>query len=364
MKYKFVHLMINSHVRFSLKNLIGDNEGHKIFIVENGNFMDIHGNEVTEENFYSYLQESEVVFAHFLNGEIARIINKHAASKKIVWFSWGADIYNLGKFRDNFLQEKTKKLFYKMGLSSFQVFKNILKTFLGKFIDYLPPNRTVLKTIAKTDIIVPVILADYENLKNKYNIAAEVFQVNYINNVFFKKPSLDRSKSKKNILLGNSASFTNNHIEAIDLLSQYEFLETKIYIPLSYGRLKYGNYITKYAVEKLGNNASILKNRLPFEDYLKLYASCKSVVMNHCRQQAMGNIFLALWFETTLYLNPNADHYQDLIDKGFKLMKISNFNPNVELDKKDKEQNKELLIKWYGPTYLQDRFNKLLKKLR
>lgn len=364
MKTKFIHLIINSYVRYSLNNLIGDNKGHKIFIVDKSGYKDINEEVVPDEIFKSYLQESEVIFAHFLNGKIARIINTQPKSKKVIWFSWGADIYNLGRFRDDFLQEKTKKLFYKMGLSSFQVFKNILKRFLGKFIDYLPPNRTVLKAIARTDIIVPVILADYENLKSKYDIDTEVFQINYINNVFFKQPTLDNSKTRKNILLGNSASFTNNHIEAIDLLSDFDLADTQVFIPLSYGKPKYANYVQKYAINKLGDNARILRDRLPFDDYMALYASCKSVIMNHCRQQAMGNIMLAFWFETTLYLNPNATHYQELVKKGFNVLNVSDYTPNLELSIEERQENKKLLIRWYGPKHSQNRFNLLLEHLK
>lgn len=364
MGYKFIHLTINSPVRFSLKNLIGDNQSHKILIVENNTYKDINEEEILEDLFNSYIQEAQVIFVHFLNGNIARIINNISAHKKIIWFCWGGDAYNLGKFNGLFLQPKTKKVIYKIGFKSLEGFKIILKNILGKYIDCLPPNRSVIKAIQKVNIIVPVVPGDYENLKNKYEVKADVFNVNYINSVFFKQPELDESKARKNILLGNSASFTNNHVEAIDLLSGFDLADAQVFIPLSYGRPKYANYVQKYALNKLGDNARILQDRLPFDDYMALYASCKSVIMNHCRQQAMGNIMLAFWFETTLYLNPNATHYQELVKKGFNVLNVTDYTPNLELSKEEKQENKKLLIRWYGPKHSQNRFNLLLEYIK
>lgn len=363
MQHHCVHLMIDSYVRYSLQNLIGENKGHKIFIVKKNVYFDIDKNEIPSYKVEQYLQDAEVIFAHFLNHKIAQLINNLHDSKKVVWFCWGGDLYNLGKFGNQFLQSKTKKLYYKFGFRSFDIFKNILKESLGKYIDYIPPNKEVLSAIKKANIIVPVVPGDYENLKDSYNIKAEVFNLNYINNVFFKQPKLNRSKPRRDILLGNSASFTNNHVEAIDLLSNYDLKDAKVHIPLTYGRAKYANFINKYALDKLGANANIFEERLPLDDYMDFFANCKSVIMNHCRQQAMGNIFLAFWFETSLYLNPGANHYQVLTKRGFKVLNVSDFDPETELTEEDKKQNKALLVKWYGPDYLQNRFNKLLEYL-
>lgn len=363
MKYRFIHLMINSYVRFSLKNVIGDNEGHKIFIIKDNTYTDIEGNKVSSDELDMHLQKAEVVFAHFLNGKIARLLNQLSDSKKIVWFSWGGDIYSLGKFRKGFLQPKTKRLFYKIGLTDFKIFKNILTHLLGPLVDLFPPNKTVLQAINKVDIIVPVVLADYKNLKRNYMVEAEAFQVNYASKIFKAEPSFDPSQKKTHFLLGNSASFTNNHLEAVDLLSQFNLGDSKVFIPMSYGKNAYADYVKNYAEDKLGTHARVLTERLPYDEYGQLYAKCRSVLMNHNRQQAMGNIFLAFWFENTLYLNSNADHYRDLTDKGFKILDIKNFHPDLQLTLEERKRNKELLYEWYGLPLQQKKFNQLLERL-
>ena len=52
-----------------------------------------------------------------------------------------------------------------------------------------------------------------------------------------KSPPKDE-KQIINILIGNSATETNNHIEVLDLLSKFKNEDIKIYVPLSYGDME------------------------------------------------------------------------------------------------------------------------------
>jgi hypothetical protein len=348
--------MINSYVRFSLTNLIGENEGHKIITVEKNQFFDIDKNEISKKEFEDYIANTDVVFAHFLNQHIARIVNRLEPSKKFIWFSWGADFYNLGKFGDDLLQPKTKKLFRKFGRRSFKDFKNLSRQRLGVIADYLPPNKEVIKAIRKASVIVPVVPSDYDNLVSRYPISAERFNMNYLNGMFMKPVETDINHSRNSILVGNSSSFTNNHVEIIDLLSQANVGESNIIIPLVYGNERYRDYISKYAEDSLGEKVRIITDRLPIEDYMRLYSNCHSVIMNHERQQAMGNILYAFWFKTNLYLNKNANHAKDLVSRGFNILDISDISTNKTLTDIEKNQNKELLVKWYGRDSAQQRF--------
>ncbi|MDZ7680670.1 MAG: hypothetical protein U5J63_02895 [Fodinibius sp.] len=51
--------------------------------------------------------------------------------------------------------------------------------------------------------------------------------------------------SGSNILLGNSSSATNNHLEAFELLQNLELRDRKVVTPLSYGCHKYAKAITE-----------------------------------------------------------------------------------------------------------------------
>ena len=64
--------MIRSRMRFHLRNLIGNNAGHEIFIVENG-FYDIDEKPVPENEIHNILENVNTIFIHFLDEEKARL---------------------------------------------------------------------------------------------------------------------------------------------------------------------------------------------------------------------------------------------------------------------------------------------------
>ncbi len=359
MRFKYLHLIINSNIRYNLKNLIGNSNDHKIVVVGN-DYKDIDLNGINDSVFESFVDNAKVIFVHFLNERNAKIINRLKSKKKIIWFCWGADLYYLGGFENQFLLKKTRLVRFKIGLKSYKGFKDLLKSILGRFSDYIPPNKHVLKAFNKIDLIIPVVQQDYEMLLKNYNVKAGSFNINYLNNVFFQKPEVQEGLPRKNIMLGNSASFSNNHVELIDHLSRFDLKDRKVFIPLSYGNRNYAEYVQEYAKKHLGKPATILNNYLPFEQYIQILNSCESVIMNHCRQQALGNIILALWFESNVFLNSKSGLYDHLIEKGFHILKTENYAPKTSINKAEKKENKELLLKNFGPVYSKKRFEDLL----
>lgn len=360
MKKKYVHLMIRSFVRKALRNLIDDDPNHTIIIVEKNKLFDESDTPVSTDEFKEIINSAEVVFAHFLNRDIAKLVLNHKKEIPFVWFSWGADIYDLGRFNHDFLLQKTRKLYYRYSLTTLTGFKSFIKRKLGAISDLIPPNNSVLKAAHLADFVVPIVKSDFERLKTKYPIKAELFELNYLNSLFVDPPDADIPYTRNNILVGNSASFTNNHIEVIDKLTQFDLRNSKVIMPLSYGNKKYAEYVTNYSKNALPNNIEILTERYPFSEYLKFYTGSKSVIMNHQRQQAVGNIIFALMFETSLFLNPVANHYKDFKERGFHILDINDFHPDLELTTDQKKENKYLLNKWFGKDILRSKFKTLL----
>lgn len=114
------------------------------------------------------------------------------------------------------------------------------------------------------------------------------------------------NEDSRNILLGNSSTPTNNHIEAIDRLAELDLKDRKVIVPLNYGDLKYREIVLRYGQDKLGDRFKPLIDFIPFAEYCRLISSCDVVIMNHLRQQALGNIFLALESGAKVFLNPTS----------------------------------------------------------
>jgi len=364
MDLKYLHLIRKTRIVESLKRLIHDQTGHEIIIFDEG-YNDVNGNKVSKAVLNQKLQSCDTLFVHFMDIEKARIVNGLTPEKKIVWFFWGGDGYHLGKFYNQFILPKTQKLRLKLAIDHFWNggWKDVSKIVLGPLSDYFYPNYQVLKAIRNVDYIVPIVPQDYYILTSRYNFSAELFHLNYINDVFSTHPSIDQYESGKNILLGNSAHFSNNHMEAIDKLASYELGERKVIIPLSYGDEQYAKYIKKYARQNLGENTLILDNYLPLNEYRRLIASCNIMMMNQCRQQALGNVIIALWFEKTLYLNKKSGLYEYLVGHDFNILTVNEYKVGNILNQQQLGHNKKQLYKVFGPDVQREKFRKLTTHL-
>lgn len=263
---------------------------------------------------HSLTSFNQQLVAHTLNSNI-----------KYVWIGMGYDYYDLIYPNDaDLLLSKTKKLMHEhyqfdkdnKTTSKIKVFiKNILK-------------RLIYKKVSKEDIIsrinyfAPVLENEYKMVKNsnimklkkkfpeciKWNYGVSAKLVDNIQEDF-----IDRTK--KGVLLGNSASYTNNHLEILDFLKDYKSDFSTILCPLNYGDENYGNKIENLGKQYFLENFNSLKEFIPYDNYLNLISSSPIVIMNHKRQQAGGNISAMIFKGATVFLreeNPFYQHYKNL----------------------------------------------------
>jgi dTDP-N-acetylfucosamine:lipid II N-acetylfucosaminyltransferase len=122
------------------------------------------------------------------------------------------------------------------------------------------------------------------------------------------------SMAGPDVLVGNSATASNNHVEAFELL-QERVKDGRVIAPLSYGNLDYGRQVAEIGTRLFGARFDPLTQWMPIDEYNRRTGGCGFVVMNHRRQQAVGNIGAALFKGATVFLrseNPLASFYRDL----------------------------------------------------
>lgn len=364
MNARYLHLLHNRTFHENLKRLFRDEEQHQIII--NGDSWSLpEEKKISRQAVMDHIDRCEVLFIHFLDYEKAYLVNRISNKKKIVWFFWGGDGYRLGKFTNDFLLPKTKKT--RLLLSTRYFFnggwKDLIKIITGPLYDYLPPNHEVFKALKKVDVIVPIVPRDYENLASRYNLSARMHHLNYVNDVFASNPVVTHGGYERNLLLGNSARYSNNHIEFIDKIKVQDLGDRRVIIPLGYGDDHYRSYVSTYAKKMLGDRVTILKRFLPLDEYRQIFDSCDTIVMNHCRQQALGNILMAIWFEKTVYMNTRSGLYEYLAERNFNILDIGTYEVGKTLSADQKESNKQLMKKFYNPDLQQRRFSELLTSL-
>ena len=136
-----------------------------------------------------------------------------------------------------------------------------------------------------------------------------------------------------NMLLGNSADSTNNHIEALRLIQKLDVDTGKIINPFNYGgdhRYK-ENFIKRVAQLDNVDRIEILSEFLQFNVYVETLRNCPNEIMNHIRQQAGGNIALSLAMGAKVFLNRKNLFYAFYKSKNTCIYSLNDLHGNPEL---------------------------------
>lgn len=250
------------------------------------------------------LVKGDVVIFHAIDNTSLKILEAISGRCKTIWLGWGFDYYG---FIDLDLYEKNTGHILNGQSSFFEKIKAGLFDVFGK--GKYPKN--VRELINRFDVFSPVIYEDYVMLARSF----DAFKPEFLPwNYGTLEDDLIRGFESKNIdgnnfLLGNSSAPTNNHFEIIDKLSKLNLDAEKVIVPLSYGNSECRKLVVGYASQRLGDRFLPLLDFMPIDDYVTIIQSCSNVVMNHIRQQGLGNIVISLYLGAKVYLNPKSPLY-------------------------------------------------------
>ena len=128
-----------------------------------------------------------------------------------------------------------------------------------------------------------------------------------------------RSPCAYTIQVGNSATESNQHIDALNVLSRYKDEDVRIFLPLNYGPEGYEQYAThveRHAERLFGKDRVFaLKDCIDGTDYLEMLSEVDVGVFNNNRQQAMGNISQLLLLGAKIYIRQDVsmwEHFESL----------------------------------------------------
>ncbi len=311
------------------------------------------------ENFNSNI---DVIIIHYLSDEAVKLVSDLEISKvKIVWYLYGHDAFRFTKFSGLFHKKITKKYLLNPILNGYKFsISYLLRSYFSGFFYKKWDNEFTLNFISRSiDFIIAVLPYDIEIFTDKYNTRASFFHINYLNPLLEVKPSFAKGKS---LLIGNSATHTNNHLDVFECLNKFSQLD-KIIIPLSYGSQKYGDYIGNIAIKKFGKKVNLLKNFIPFRDYQNIILSCEFMIMGHIRQQALGNIVQALFSGIKIFLYEKSAVYKFLKKNNFVVSKITPDLDFIPLTITQKKHNVKKCLQVFGKNKIKNDVTKLMKVL-
>jgi len=259
-------------------------------------------------------------------------------TKRTIWVIWGGDVY-----------------VYKNGSSS-------LRT---RFFECL---RKVV--IPKFPIIASFLKEDADTAKRIYNSEAHYSPVLYpipLDLELSRMKMKVRNHHYTNIILGNSADPSNHHIEAISSLANYYLSDIKVYCPLSYYKdSKYIDEVIAYGKKVLNDKFIPLVKFISKDEYIQFLNDMDIAIMNHDRQQALGNIIPLLYLGKKVYMRSNISTYPFFSNQGckvfdIKLLNTSSFEEFVLMPDELRIKNKSIVEQFTKLEYCSQLWLNLFK---
>lgn len=345
--------------------VISDQVSEQFKYIKSEQVSKISSTEVNNQQFLDTLKEYEFVALHMFSmhdrAKIRLVLN--APSKtKFIWLGWGGDFYHyiVGNYSSLFL-EKTRKL-WKQNNKKTRL-KNFIKTLLGHKANHL-------RAIGKVHYFAPVIPTECNLLKSVLpQLKAEFAPFSYANLEDMLRGLDQHQMEGQNILIGNSASYENNHMEVFDLLEKLDLGQRSVIAPLSYGIPDYRDAIMCRGEEKLGKNFLPLVDFIPKDEYHQMIASCSIVIMNHLRQQAMGNIITMMYLGAKIFLNPKNPVFDFFQNEGAYVFSIDIMSADQHkafepLSAEQIAQNRKILEKHWSAKVVEEKTRTLIAMAR
>ena len=254
--------------------------------------------------YRSLLNESKLydaILLHYLDAPKASFVNSASAMTKFVWMIWGGDAYGLldgYKIYDDATIGLLKKTNATIGGLRFWMIKNRLSGLKRKVF-----KSSTLKAIERVSYCTTVIPDDYRIFSERLPLRAKYVDFSYGIKDYFEERELDNVITS-HILVGNSGYPSNNHLTVLEKLATINIGDRKIIVPLSYGPTKYIQEVIKSGKKLFEDSFIPVTDYLRYGEYANLLSGCSFGIMNHYRQQGMGNIILLLWMGVKVYLRP------------------------------------------------------------
>lgn len=314
---------------------------------------------VTKNNIKAIIQSIDFsiiscIIVHYMTYDKIRFIHKVPKSVKVCWVSYGGDLYN------DFLYYKGYNLYYKNPAIFYYKHKPIkrLLTSIALPIRAKITFNYLVKRINSFSSCLYVDTFIFEQFAKKQVDKKELFfwDINSLKKICNKGFTTGNS-----IMVGHSASQTNNHLYSLKFIKNLKLNERKIYLQLGYG----GNaYYRKFVSEKFigifHNNGVINSNFIPREDYFKFLLNFNTFIFSHWRQEALSNIFFGFYYGVKIFLSNKNPIFNYFKKQGFIFFELEKMNQKIfdeELTNEQKLYNRSLMETLYS-------FDKLIRLIK
>jgi dTDP-N-acetylfucosamine:lipid II N-acetylfucosaminyltransferase len=253
----------------------------------------------------------DIIVFHGMSRIMAALYLKSAQRQKYLWLLYGAEVYNERVLGSNYIENGSAHLIKEISSTSItDIIKNIYRKIRYRSTSHIYDGVSIPDAIYNIQNIGLLIDENLESLLNNEIVNPGINKVPF---TFYPLEYIITDKNLyargNHILLGNSSSVTNNHLQAFELLGRLNLKGRKVITPLSYGSDKYAASVKRLGKKHLGKHFSPLEKFLPLHEYNKIITRCGVVIMNHYRPQAIGNIIASLYIGSKVFLNETSVYH-------------------------------------------------------
>ncbi|RUO37307.1 hypothetical protein CWE13_04910 [Aliidiomarina shirensis] len=331
--------------------------------------------ELNKENIQR-LAEFNVWVIHGLSGNRLKILRYKKRHQRVVWVGLGYDYYDLiFPNRLDLFEESTEASApipkeYTLSFTKFFSFNGV-KYIAMKF--GILKLRKLLK-MRRVDIFCPVLNSEYEMVMSRYKPFLPKFMdwnygssseilMNFIAN------SDTYSVQRTSVLIGNSATPSNNHLEVFELINRRSlFSSFDIIVSLAYGDEEYKNWLNAIGQNYFGERYKPFERFVPVEDYLLLISTCSHVILNHRRQQAGANVVFALALGARVVMNSVSPLYKEWLERGALINSLDELEAEPDklelpLTQEEISLNRKVVLDHFNPDVFKEKTRSLLEEL-
>ena len=299
------------------------------------------------KEFVKNFDFSSVVAIHagFMTGDKVTFIKSAPQSIKVIWAIPGGDLYN------RYLRYMGYPLVYNEKKSFLKFFGGILRGFTRRQEFYYLMKRCSAIICAHCDY---KLIQKYN--RSGYTTPEHIYSTAYsMEKVMGPLYGLPFEKHEGNsLIVGNSASFTNNHLYVLEQLSKTDLADCKVSVIMSYGHSSpaYRKAVQEKYAAKFRGNLNMISDYLPLEKYNELLMSATHFIYGNWRQEAVGNILTALYLGGKVFLSEKNPLLEAFLGQGLKIFCLEKIGDDFlsPLSDEDKQKNRERVSTLYNDS--------------
>jgi hypothetical protein len=283
-----------------------------------------------------------------------------------IWLGWGFDYYPDLLHEIPLCLGNTQGLYNRLAGATP---KRRAAALVKDLMRLVCPRNSKVRAVEKITVFSPVLPEEYDMVKNSrpWRCFPKFMPWNYgtmEDNLI--KGFEGEVVTSNAILVGNSATYTGNHAEALDLLQKLGVNDREVVAPLSYGDPQLAKELISLGQEYFSENFEPLMDFMPVHDYVAIIKKCGYVIMNHVRQQAVGNIVIMLYLGARVFVRQENPVYDFFKNSGVVISTVQEIEKKPELldlplTEEERASNRAIVSNYWGREKAYERTRKLVE---